>query len=194
MPLMSVILDIDLDYFRFFDEPLERLDELLAWAGRPVDAVFNDHHEALRFWTEAIEEGVIDTPQFILHVDEHHDMLCDRLPINAGNFLYFAMRRWPNCRVHWLVDVKIDSPQQWLPEDEWKSLARRFTIGNRLRPGWRTPSMVTVCTSPGFLDGALRKRLLAVGKRQAKTVPSTNRGATPKGASRTKLRRQGDSQ
>jgi len=45
---MSVILDIDLDYFRFFDEPLERLDELLAWADRPVDAVFKDHHEALR--------------------------------------------------------------------------------------------------------------------------------------------------
>ena len=55
----------------------------------------------------------------------------------AGNFLYFAMRRWPNCRVHWLVDVKIDSPEQWLPEDEWKSLARRFTIGSRWnrRPG-----------------------------------------------------------
>ena len=55
----------------------------------------------------------------------------------AGNFLYIAMRRWPNCRVQWLVDVKIDSPEQWLPEDEWKSLARRFTIGSRCnrRPG-----------------------------------------------------------
>jgi hypothetical protein len=194
MPLMSVILDIDLDYFRFLDGPLERLNELLAWAGRPVDAIFKDHHEALRFWTDAVEEGVIDTPQFILHVDEHHDMLCDRLPINAGNFLYFAMRRWPDCRVHWLVDVKIDSPEQWLPEDQWKSLARRFTSGNRLRPGWRTPGMVTVCTSPGFLDGALCKRLLAACKRRAKTVPSTDRGATAKGAWRTGLRRQGDSQ
>jgi hypothetical protein len=102
------------------------------------------------------------------------------------------MRRWPDCRVHWLVDVKIDSPEQWLPEDEWKSLARRFTIGSRLRRGGRTPNMVTVCTSPGFLDGSLCKRLLAACKRQAKTVPSTDRGATAKGAWLTGLQRQRD--
>jgi len=194
MPPMSVILDIDLDYFRFFDEPLERLDELLAWAGRPVDAVFKDHHEALRFWTEAVEEGVIDTPQFILHVDEHHDMLCDRPPINAGNFLYFAMRRWPNCRVHWLVDVKIDSPKQWLPEDKWKSLTRRFTSGNHLGRGWPKPDLATVCTSPGFLDGALCKRLLTVCKRRARTRtgPSTNHRVTSKGALRPRLQGPGD--
>jgi len=184
---MSVILDIDLDYFRFFDEPLERLDELLAWADRPVDAVFKDHHEALEFWTEAIEEGVIDTPQLILHVDEHHDMLCDRSPINAGNFLYFAMRRWPNCRVHWLVDVKIDSPQQWLPEDKWKSLTRRFTSGNHLRRSWPKPDLATVCTSPGFLPKTLCKRLLTVCKRRARTAPSTNHRVTSKGALRPRL-------
>jgi hypothetical protein len=110
----------------------------------------------------------------------------------AGNFLYIAMRRWPNCRVHWLVDVKIDLPEQWLPEDEWKSLARRFAIGNGLRAGWRNPGMVPVCTSPGFLDGALCKRLLAACKRRAKAVPSTDRGATAKGAWRTGLQRQRD--
>ena len=41
---MSVILDIDLDYFRCSDEPLKRLNELLAWANRPVDSVFTNHH------------------------------------------------------------------------------------------------------------------------------------------------------
>ena len=40
----------------------------------PADAVFKEHHEALEFWTKAIEEDVIDTPQLILHVDEYHDM------------------------------------------------------------------------------------------------------------------------
>ena len=34
---MTSILDIDLDYFRFFDDPLNRLNELLDWATRPVD-------------------------------------------------------------------------------------------------------------------------------------------------------------
>jgi hypothetical protein len=172
---MSVILDIDLDYFQFIDEPLKRLNELLVSADRPVDHIVTHHHQALGLWTEAIEKGVIDTPHFILHVDEHHDMLCERPPINAGNFLYFAMRRWPRCRVHWLVDLKIDSPQQWLPEDKWKPLSRRFTSGNRLCSRWPTPDLVTVCTSPGFIDKALCKRLLGVAGKASperrKTVP-----------------------
>ncbi len=36
---MTSILDIDLDYFRFFDDPLDRLHGLLNWARRPVDKV-----------------------------------------------------------------------------------------------------------------------------------------------------------
>ena len=157
---MSAILDIDLDYFRFFDSPVERLDELLAWADRPVDALFDEHHEAFKFWIHAVSRGAIDTPEFILHVDEHHDMLGERPPANFGNFLYFAMRRWPTCKVHWLVDMKIDSPAQWLSEEAWASVARRFTTGNRLRCNWRKPDIVTVATSPGFLEEALRKRLM----------------------------------
>src|ERR1035437_5745431 len=98
---MSSILDIDLDYFRFFDRPLDRLDELLGWAERPVDALFEQHHEALKFWTLAVDRGVIDSPQFILHADEHHDLMGERPPINPGNFMSFAMRRWPECKVHW---------------------------------------------------------------------------------------------
>ena len=36
---MTSILDIDLDYFNLFDDPLDRLNELLDWANRPVDKV-----------------------------------------------------------------------------------------------------------------------------------------------------------
>ena len=157
---VSVILDIDLDYFRFFDEPVERLDELLAWAGRPVDAVVEQHHHAFKFWTHAVKNGIIDTPTFILHVDEHHDLLGETSPVNCGNFLYFAMRRWPKCKVHWLVDMKIDSPSQWLSEEAWEFVNRGFTSGSRVRRGWRKPDLVTVATSPGFLDDALCRRLV----------------------------------
>ena len=160
---MSVILDIDLDYFRCSDEPLKRLNELLAWANRPVDHIVTHHHEALAFWTKAVKDGVIDTPHFILHVDEHHDMLCEDPPINAGNFLYFAMRRWPECRVHWLVDWRSTRRSSGCPRINWKAVTRRFTSGKRLRPGWPTPDMVTMCTSPGFIiSKALSKRLLGV--------------------------------
>ena len=75
---MSSILDIDLDYFYFFDKPVEELDRLLAWAGRPVDFVVEHHHEAFERWVNAVKHRVIRAPQFILHVDEHHDMLSDR--------------------------------------------------------------------------------------------------------------------
>lgn len=136
---MSAILDIDLDYFRFFDDPVARLDEMLAWAGRPVDAVFDEHHESFKFWTHAVNTGIIDPPEIILHFDEHHDMLGDRAPVNSGNFLYFAMRRWPKCKVHWVVDMKIDFPSQWLSEEEWASVAKRFSSGSRFRRSWRKP-------------------------------------------------------
>ena len=157
---MSSILDIDLDYFRFFDRPLDRLDELLAWAKRPVDAAVEQHDQALEVWSVARKNGVIDSPQFILHADEHHDMLGDRLPINPGNFLFFAMRRWPKCRVHWLVETSIDAPQPWLSDGTWKSLARRFTSGPSRPRMWPEPDLVTVATSPGFLDQRLRRQLM----------------------------------
>ena len=44
----------------------------------------------------------IDLDYFHLF-DEHHDMFGERGPAGFGNFLYFAMRRWPDCRAHWLV-------------------------------------------------------------------------------------------
>ena len=147
---LSSILDIDLDYFRFFDQPIDRLEKLLGWAQRPVDAVFEHHHEALKFWSTAVERGVIDSPRFILHADEHHDLLGEQLPVNPGNFMFFAMRRWPRCKVHWLVQRRIDSPKQWLSEEAWKPLARRFTSGPHRPRAWPRPQLVTVNHEPGL--------------------------------------------
>ena len=169
---MSSILDIDLDYFEFLDRPVQRLDELLGWAERPVDAVFDHHRKALELWTQATKRSKLATPQFILHVDQHHDMLGERLPLNSGNFLFFAMRRWSKCRVHWLVDMVIDSPRQWLSERAWRSVAQRFSGSDHLPLGWPKPDLVTVCTSPGFVNEALSRQLLKrIGRLKEMTGP-----------------------
>ena len=157
---MTSILDIDLDYFRFFDDPLDRLNELLSWGNRPVDRLVDHHHKSLEYWVNAIRKRSLAAPQFILHVDEHHDMLGERKPVNCANYLYFAMRKWPKCCVHWQVDVRIDSPSMWLSDEAWRSVSKRFTSGPRCKRGWPKPDVVTVCTSPGFLSKALTRRLV----------------------------------
>jgi hypothetical protein len=157
---MTSILDIDLDYFRFFNDPLDRLAELLDWANRPVDKVVDHHHKSFEYWKRALAKRSLPSPQFILHVDEHHDMLSETEPIQFGNFLYFAMQRWPECRVHWQVNGPIDFPSMWLSDESWDSVASRFTMGPRRRCGWPKPDIVTVCTSPGFIDKRLAAKLL----------------------------------
>ncbi len=172
---MYSILDIDLDYFNQMPDAAHRLEQLLNWAACPVSMVVERHNHAFARWRKRWQTHNIP-PSHILHVDEHHDMMDQRKQANIGNFMFHAMHIWPLCRVHWLVDLKIDSPQQWLPEDKWKPLSRRFTSGNRLCSRWPTPDLVTVCTSPGFIDKALCKRLLGVvGKaspERRKTAPS----------------------
>ena len=87
---MSVILDMDLDYFPLFDQPLAELERLLTWAGRPVDFVVEHHHEAFKRWKRMVATHVVQPPHLIIHADEHHDMLSERPPANLGNFLYYA--------------------------------------------------------------------------------------------------------
>ncbi len=158
---MTSILDIDLDYFGLLDDPLGRLEGLLKWANRPVDSLVDHHHKSLDYWIRTLRKKLLPAPRFILHVDEHHDMLGETRPINCGNFLYFAMQRWSECRVHWQVEEPIDSPEMWLSDEAWSSVVKRFTMGPR-RPGkWPRPDIVTVCTSPGFLSRGLTKRLVA---------------------------------
>ena len=157
---MSCILDIDLDYFRLFSDPIRRLDEVLEWARRPVDLIVGEHHKVLKHWDRAIAKGAIKAPTFILHVDEHHDMLSERPPVLFGNFLYFAMRKWPDCQVHWLNKDPIDDPTVWLSEGAWASVGGRFRSGARLNSKWPRPQLVSVCTSPGFIEKSLSQELL----------------------------------
>ena len=56
---MSFIVDIDLDYFRLFKDPLRRLDQVLKCAGRPVDFIVDHHHQVVERWEAAISEGII---------------------------------------------------------------------------------------------------------------------------------------
>ncbi len=82
---MAFILDIDLDYFQFFKNPIGRLEEVLQFARRPVDFIVDKHHKVVKRWDTAIKKGIIRAPTFILHVDEHHDMLSEHPPMQFGS-------------------------------------------------------------------------------------------------------------
>ena len=81
---MSVILDIDLDYFALFEQPIHELERLLAWAGRPIDFVVRHHHETYARWKQMVAAAAVGRPHLIIHVDEHHDMMSERPPANFG--------------------------------------------------------------------------------------------------------------
>lgn len=155
------ILDIDLDYFNLKKAPARRLRELLGWGGRPVGFSVDRHHEALKRWRALVKRGRLAPPTHILHVDEHHDMMDEKPVPNIANFMYHAMRQWPECRVHWLVDEPVDSPATWLNADVWDAVAPRFSQGPRIPRRWPKPDLVSVCTSPAFVSPALRQQLLA---------------------------------
>jgi hypothetical protein len=87
------ILDIDLDYFNQLPEPGVSLELLLNWAGRPVSMVVERHHHAFARWRTKWRTNDI-VPTHILHVDEHHDMMDQRLKTNIANFMFHAMRLW----------------------------------------------------------------------------------------------------
>lgn len=157
---MSSILDIDLDYFNEVKEPERRLRELLVWAGLPVDRVVDRHNAALRRWHQLVRRGRLSPPTHILHVDEHNDMLDEMVKPHIGNLMVHAMRSWPECRVHWLVEFPIDSPAMWLRDATWGKLAPRFHMGPRRPRGWPKPDVVSICTSPSFVAEPLRDRLL----------------------------------
>ncbi len=159
---MSSILDSDLDYFNEVMNPTVRLRELLAWAGRPVDLVVEKHHVALREGRSLVRRGALPAPTHILHVDEHHDMLDEKVTPNIGNMMLHAMRTWPQSRVHWLVEIPIDSPRMWVADETWERLVSRFSIGRRKPRGWPRPEFVSVCTSPGFVAEPLSMQLMNV--------------------------------
>jgi hypothetical protein len=159
---MCSILDIDFDYFNLVENPVQRLEQLLSWADCPVSFIAENHHEVLSWWRKCIKKGQLREPQFILHVDEHHDMMDEMTKPNIANFIFHAMRDWSNVRVHWLVEQAIDSPEMWLSEDTWNNLSNRFTWSTYRPSKWPKPDLVSVCISPEFVSETLRKDLLKV--------------------------------
>jgi hypothetical protein len=147
---MHSILDVDLDYFNLMPNAADRFTRLLDWAACPVSIVVERHNQAFARWKSMWQANGI-TPSHILHVDEHHDMMDQRRQTNIANFMCHAMRIWPKCRVHWLVQHPIDSPAMWLEDETWNSLRRRFSYGPNRPARWPKPDVVSVCTSPDFL-------------------------------------------
>jgi hypothetical protein len=98
-------------------------------------------------------------PEFILHVDEHHDIMNAKQTPNIANVMYHAMTRWPACRVCWMARDRIDDPSQWLPDEVWALLKPRFRMVKRLPARWPKPDLVSVCTSPEFVHDSLLKQL-----------------------------------
>jgi len=156
---MYSILDIDLDYFNLISDPARRLEHLLKWAACPVSMIVAHHNHAFTRWRKKWQANGIT---HILHVDEHHDMMDQRQQTNIANFMFHAMRMWPKCRVHWLVQHPIDSPAMWLADETWNSLRRRFSLGPHRPVSWPKPDLVSVCTSPGFVAPSLATELMDV--------------------------------
>ena len=169
---MSVILDIDLDYFGLVKQPIAELEKLLKWAGRPADVIVQHHHEAYAGWKEMVRARILQAPGLIIHVDEHHDMMSERPPANFGNFIYFAMRHWPDCRVIWVTPQPIDDPSMWLSEGAWEDVVSRFACARRLSRRWPKPDVLSVCISLDFIDRDLRARLLARVRRRRASLRS----------------------
>jgi hypothetical protein len=156
---MSSILDIDLDYFNHFNNPIQRLNNLLSWADCPLVGIVAKHHKVLPLWNRYIEKHRLRTPSHILHVDEHHDMMNQKQTGNIANITYRAMVSWPKCKVFWIVNERIDSPSMWLDDEVWHELRLRFRTGKKL-PQWPRPDFMTICTSPEFVKNELLEQLM----------------------------------
>lgn len=109
-----------------------------------------------------VKSGELENPHFIMHVDEHHDMMNERDRVNIGNVIYHAMRTWPKCRVYWLTPSPIDSPAMWLSEQTWAELKRRFTVGVRIPGGWPKPDLLSVTNNTEFVPRGMAGRLCEV--------------------------------
>jgi hypothetical protein len=158
---MYSILDIDLDYFNLMPDATRHFERLLNWADCPVSVIVERHNHAFTRWKKKWQATGI-APSHILHVDEHHDMMDQRQQSNIANFMFHAMRIWSKCRVHWLVQLPIDSPAMWLKDKTWRSFRPRFSHGPDLPAEWPSPDLVSVCTSPDFVSPELIEKLLEV--------------------------------
>ena len=171
---MGSILDIDLDYFNLMDHPIQRLEEILDWAKCPIAFVEEEHHNVLRRWKTYVKNGRLPEPKYILHADEHHDMMDEKSRPNIANVMYHAMCLWPECRVHWLVEHPIDSPSMWLSDEAWELLSKRFSCGRTIPSKWPKPQFVSICTSPDFVRKKCYAKLTEFIKRITNTKQVTS--------------------
>ena len=118
-----------MDHFNRAENPAAALENLLLWAGRPVDFIAEHHNQVLRRWKKRCPAGSGSAPSHILHVDEHHDMIDERPTANIGNVMYQAMRTRPYCKVHRLVQEGRQMPALFRPFD--LSCHARFYARNR---------------------------------------------------------------
>jgi hypothetical protein len=107
-----------------------------------------------------VAAGTLSTPTHILHVDEHHDMMDEKEEMNLANVMYRAMVLWPDCRVFWMAEDRIDAPDMWLEPETWSELRKRFRMGKQRPARWPKPGIVSICTSPGFVSPELRDALI----------------------------------
>lgn len=161
---MSSILDIDLDYFNLINNPEQELSKLLTWGDCQIAFVVDKHHKAYARWKDKVNSETLTQPSHILHVDEHHDMMSQHKKPNIANFLFHAMQEWKSCSVFWMVDTPIDTPGMWLDDDVWASLKNRFNLGAARPKDWPKPNLVSLCTSPEFIDRTLLQNLLKTAK------------------------------
>jgi len=59
-----------------------------------------------------------------------------------------------------MVDTAIDSPEMWIYDDAWASLKSRFRMGSKKPKDWPKPDIVSVCTSPEFINDSRLQKLL----------------------------------
>ena len=127
---------------------------------QPIALTVEEHDDAFRKWRWMVKRGLISQLTCISHADEHHDMIDQQPAPNIANVMYHAVRTWPGCRVHWLVEQPIDSPCMWLDDETWERFSRRFSLGPRIPDEWPEPDLISVCTSPEFVREQIRRPLM----------------------------------
>jgi hypothetical protein len=63
-----------------------------------------------------------------------------------------------------MVDTAIDSPEMWLDDDIWAHISNRFSMGCEKPKKWPKPNIVSICTSPEFINDSLSYRLLKTSR------------------------------
>ena len=157
---MGSVLDIDLDYFNLVNNPRQELINLLMWGNKSVEIIVENHNEVLPRLKKMLNNKKLDELYYILHVDEHHDLMDEKNSVNIANFSFHVMTFWENCKLHWLVQNPIDTPEMWISDAAWNKLKNRFTYGETIPEKWPKPDIVSICKSPEFINKKLLENLI----------------------------------